>query len=66
MRTITYRWACSIPLDNKVVLTGGIFTLTTVFLYNKEGWVEDLAPLTQERYGHACTNFLSASGDRVS
>ena len=61
-----YREACSIPLENTVILTGGYFTETTVSEYNTEGWVRDLAPLTHGRDGHACISFLSASGERVS
>ena len=60
------RLACSISLDDTVILTGGVYTKTTVSEYNTDGWVWDLAPLTQGRYKHACTNFLSASGERVS
>ena len=46
-----YREACSIPLENTVILTGGYFTPTTVSEYNTEGWVRDLAPLTHGRHG---------------
>ena len=60
------RLACSISLDDTVILTGGVYTKTTVSEYNTEGWVRDLAPLTHGRDGHACTSFLSASGERVS
>ena len=60
------RWACSIPLDDSVILTGGWNTLTTVSEYNTTGWMRDLAPLTQGRRVHSCTSFLSASGERVS
>ena len=61
-----YRYACSIPLDDKVIVTGGYYTLTTVSEYNTDGWMRDLANLTQGRRVHSCTSFLSASGERVS
>ena len=67
MNVDNYRFACSIPLEDKALITGGeyIDTRTTVSEYNTDGWVRDLAPLTQGRSRHACTSFLSATGDRV-
>ena len=68
MNVDNYRFACSIPLEDKVLITGGeyIDTRTTVSEYNTTGWMRDLAPLTQGRRVHSCTSFLSASGERVS
>ena len=37
-------------------------TLTTVSMYNEQGWLYDLAPLNIGRYGHACTAFYTSDG----
>ena len=60
------RAACSIPMGDTVVITGGVHSGTSVSEYGRGGWVRDLAPLTFRRYSHGCTSFLSASGERVS
>ena len=59
-----YRYACSIPLGDKVVLTGGVYTLTIVSLYNTGGWVRDLPSLNTGRYKHGCTSY-STGGEQV-
>ena len=59
-------YACAIPDPDlqRVIITGGYYTLNTVSVYRVEGWIEDLEPLGQGRYDHACASFLSA-GERV-
>ena len=64
---VYYRLACSIPLGDEVVLTGGQWTvvfLTTVSRYDKDGWAEDMPSLNQGRWGHGCTAFMSG-GEQV-
>ena len=67
------RYACAIPdpENDEVILTGNRnnynFPETTsiVSVYNKNGWVRDLAPMNQGRYGHGCTSFVSG-GKKVN
>ena len=58
---------CAIPDPDTdtVVITGGLDTLTTVSVYNVQGWQEDLPSLNIGREGHACTSYISG-GKRVS
>jgi len=56
--------ACSIPLGDEVVITGGVVTRKTVSRYNKDGWVEDMPSLNQGRTVHGCTTFVSL-GEQV-
>merc|ERR1711862_113577 len=58
--------ACSIPLPlgDEVVLTGGEYTLTTVSLYNRVGWVRYMSSLNTGRYWHGCTSY-STGGEQV-
>ena len=58
------RQACSIPLDDEVVLTGGVETLTTVSLYTTTGWVRDMPIMKTGRYNHGCTSY-STGGEQV-
>ena len=54
-----YSWACGIPLEDSVIVTGGYDTFNTVSVYNVEGWLEDLPPLNTGRFHHACSSYLS-------
>ena len=58
-------YACAIPDPDlqRVIITGG-WSLNTVSVYGVQGWIQDLEPLGQGRYQHACTSFLS-DGERV-
>ena len=60
VNSISDRLACAIPdPDNEeVIITGGLFTLTTVSVYNKAGHQRDLADLKQGRLLHACSGFI--------
>merc|ERR1719360_181543 len=51
--------SCSIPDPDKeeVIITGGIYTMTTVSVYSEDGWQRDLKQLTQGRTVHACSSF---------
>ena len=62
--SVYYRYACSIPLGDEVVLTGGVYTMRTVSRYDKDGWAEDMPSLNQGRWGHGCTAFMSG-GEQV-
>ena len=58
---VYYRGACAIedPDNQKVIITGGGWTRTTVSIYGLQGWLEDLQPLNTGRYWHACSSYLS-------
>ena len=56
---MSYRLSCAIELEDKVIVTGGISAMTTVSVYNDDGWVKDLAPLKSGRYGHSCGHYTS-------
>ena len=64
---VYFSWACSIedPDTETVVITGGKYTLTTVSVYGRQGWVEDLSSLNTGRQYHACTSYKT-SGTRVT
>ena len=59
-----YRRACSIPLVDEVVLTGGSETRTRVSLYSTGGWVRDMSSLNTGRANHGCTSY-STGGEQV-
>ena len=52
-------YACAIPDQEAVVITGGVATSRTVSVYNDQGWVEDMSQLNTGRYQHACTSYMS-------
>ena len=53
------RCACAIQFDEFVVVTGGLYTLTTVSVYNIHGWVEDLSDLNEGRVEHGCGHYVN-------
>merc|ERR1711976_131901 len=58
--------ACNIATDdNQLIITGGEGTKKTVSLYNREGWVRNLASLNTGRSGHACGKFKNSDNDVV-
>ena len=56
---IYYRYACSITLDDHVVITGGYDTMTRVSRYEESGFVRNMPSLNNGRDNHGCTSFLS-------
>ena len=62
-----YRGACAIedPDTQTLVITGGVFTTTTVSVYDLQGWREDLQPLNTGRYYHACAHYILGGGGMV-
>ena len=60
------RLACGIELDDKFVVTGGIYSKTTVAQYTEAGAVTYLPSLKTARYDHACSKFVNEDGDTVS
>ena len=59
---VYFSYACAIedPDTETVVITGGQDTSTTVSVYGRQGWVEDLPSLNTERFTHACTSYKTA------
>ena len=54
-----FRQACGIQFEDKLIVTGGLATKTTVSVYNDYGWVKDLAPLKTGRHAHSCAHYTS-------
>ena len=57
--SVYYSYACAIPDEDTVIITGGDFTRKTVSVYTVEGWQEDLPSLNTGRYYHACSSYWS-------
>merc|ERR1719450_1002130 len=51
--------ACSIQLEETVVITGGFYTKSSVSIYSEDGWVEDLPNLLTGRYHHSCGHYVN-------
>ena len=65
--------ACGIVVGDRYIVTGGMDTsasgewkaLDTVANYSQSGQVEYLPSLNQKRFGHACSSYISNSGENV-
>jgi len=57
--------ACSIQLEETVVITGGSNTLSTASIYSIDGWVEDLPDLLTGRYKHGCGHYINNNDKMV-
>ena len=59
--------ACSIQLEETVIITGGTLalTMTRVTVYNTEGYVEDLPNLNEARSDHGCGHFVNTDNQVV-
>ena len=64
-KCLYFRYACSIQLEEKVIVTGGGYTETTVSVYNIGGWVEDLPVLNTGRWDHGCGHYVDNNNDIV-
>ena len=64
---VYYSQACALPdpITDTVLVTGGLFSSSSVTRYGQQGWLEDLPTLITGRYSHACSSFMS-SGRLVS
>ena len=61
-----YRLACSIQLEDTVIVTGGKYSLTRVQEYNLQGSVARLPDLNTGRYYHACGHYVHDDKQIVS
>jgi len=57
-------FACTIQLDEQVILTGGNYDEKRVDVYNMDGWVKGLPRLGTGRYKHGCGHYID-SNDRM-
>ena len=61
------RYGCPITTDDgNLIIAGGQFTWKNVLLYDRGGYVMDLANLnTKREYGHACGHYRNNDGETV-
>merc|ERR1712227_688024 len=59
------KYACSIQLEETVVITGGSNTMSTASMYSIGGWVEDLPDLLTGRYNHGCGHYINNDNKMV-
>ena len=64
-KCLYFRYACSIQLNEKVIVIGGEYTETTVSVYDIGGWVEDLPVLNTGRWDHGCGHYVDNNNDIV-
>ena len=60
-----FSFACSIELDDKVIVTGGEETKTRVDVYTMEGWSMELPDLTTGRWDHGCGHYINTNDKMV-
>ena len=70
MTNQSYRQACSIELDDKVIITGGWKSgglgIETVAVYDANGFVEYLPDLRFGRLQHGCGHYINSNNEIVS
>ena len=59
-------YACSIQLEETVVITGGYNTTRRVSVYSFDGWVEDLPDLLTGRSDHGCGHYINNDDKMVA
>ena len=59
------RHACSIQMEETVIITGGDFKKNQVTVYNTEGWVADWPELNTGRSDHGCGHFVNTDNEVV-
>ena len=64
-KCVYFRDACSIQFNEKVIVTGGLYTTRTVSVYNIEGWMEDLPDLNTGRLYHGCGHYVDNNNNIV-
>ena len=63
------RFACGVEVGGQFIVTGGTdgkTTLDTVARYRDSGEVTYMNPMKMARRGHACSKFVTDSGETVS
>ena len=67
--TLYFSGACSIELEDKVILTGGVIDgddSLTVSIYDRNGWLRDLPNLQSIRRDHGCGHYVDNRNRVVS
>ena len=65
------RYACGVEIGDKYIVTGGMNAsqfntqVNTVAEYSVSGFVKYLTPMNRARRSHACSTFLTESGETV-
>ena len=63
---LMFRGTCAINDGTSVILTGGQYTQSDVFRYDKDGFVEKLPSLNIGRWTHACASYIDTDNKMVS
>ena len=46
-------------MEERVVLTGGYYTMNKVSIYSSSAWIEDLPELLEGRWSHGCGHYVN-------
>ena len=57
--------ACTIELEDQVIVTGGISPSNVVHVYDNNGWLMNLPDLKQGRNSHACGHYVDHRNNLV-
>ena len=63
---IFFSLACSIELEEMVVVTGGCCAITRVMAYNNDGPMYRLPDMPTAREKHACSHYVDSNNNLVS
>ena len=58
--------ACSIELDDQLVVTGGVYYPTRVDVYTTDGWIMELPNLIDGRLRHGCGHYVNSYNKMVN
>ena len=63
---LNFSAACTIELDDKVIVTGGAINWARVDVYNIDGWVMELPSLIQGRRNSGCGHYVNSDDKMVN
>ena len=58
--------SCGLEVNQRLIVTGGYYSLRTVAEFTLSGAVTYLPDLQEGRWAHACSKFLDSNGETVS
>ena len=58
--------ACTIELDDLVVVTGGRYNPTRADVYDIDGWSKELPELINGRWSHGCGKYINTDDKMVN
>ena len=64
--TLHFSQACSIDLENEVVITGAGAESNKVDMYNFGGWMSELPSLITGRVNHGCGHYINTDNKKVT